>query len=127
MRATCQFWDETEFTVHVKSPVLKLGVDDSDCCYNCTTLLIRLMMERIEVQIIADTACKRYDIHNGSLYKLPSSVRVSRSTCDARAKCNAIRISRLVENSPALKFGKLFVSTKAKEIGRVVNRVLLQR
>jgi hypothetical protein len=34
------------FTLHVKSPVVELDVDDLDCCYKCITLLIRLLMRR---------------------------------------------------------------------------------
>jgi hypothetical protein len=32
--------------LHVKSPVVELDVDDLDCCYNCITLLIRLLIRR---------------------------------------------------------------------------------
>jgi hypothetical protein len=38
--------DETDFTLHVKSPVVELDVDDLDCCYYCITLLIRLLIRR---------------------------------------------------------------------------------
>jgi hypothetical protein len=38
--------DETDFVLHVKSPVVELDVDDLDCCYNCITLLIRLLIRR---------------------------------------------------------------------------------
>jgi hypothetical protein len=39
-------FDEADFTLHVKLPVVELDVDDSDCCYNCLTLLIRLLIQR---------------------------------------------------------------------------------
>ena len=41
--------DETDVKLRVKSSVIELDVDDSDCCYNCMTLLIRLIMQRTRV------------------------------------------------------------------------------
>jgi hypothetical protein len=49
--------DETDFILHVKSPVVELDVDDLDCCYNCITLLIRLLIRRKRTNhYVADTA-----------------------------------------------------------------------
>ena len=48
--------------------VLEINVDDSDCCYNCLTLLIRLLLtrgkstKRNKVGLRADTAYKRHDV-----------------------------------------------------------------
>ena len=42
--------DETDFTLHVKSPVFELDVDDLDCCYNCISLLIRLLIRRKRIK-----------------------------------------------------------------------------
>ena len=39
-------FDELDFTVHVKSPVVEIQADDADCCYKCLTVLMRLMIER---------------------------------------------------------------------------------
>ena len=38
--------DEPDFTLPVKSPVVELDVDDSDCYNNCMTLLLRLLITR---------------------------------------------------------------------------------
>jgi hypothetical protein len=44
--------DEVDFTLHVKLPVVELDVDDSDCCYNCITLFVRLVIQRKRVKSV---------------------------------------------------------------------------